>query len=169
MEQDRITELMQIAHKLGAKHCKLEAREETKTVTMAKGKAERKLKLKEKGLIANMEEALDASAQAMKYREAEILFEQTFEGNAAPQMPELKWFQHDKGILALIEARCNTESNAPKTYCLSISSKASKSMALSLAEKVDATLKKIGASFNFSIEGEIREESRKKLFFEITF
>lgn len=102
-------------------------------------KAKRKPKPRRKSANADTEETLDASVQALKHREAEILFEQTF------------------------------ESNTPKAYRLGISSEASKSMALSLAEKVDATLKKIGASFNFSTEGKIREESHEKLFFEITF
>ena len=98
------------------------------------------------------------------------MFSQTFEGNAEPRHPELKWFAHDQEIEFLISTRCNGgEGNTTKEYRVELDSLSTQTMSEQLAAKLDKALGKLGAACNFSLEGEALTESRRRLVFEVEF
>lgn len=165
MQKDRITELRRIAYELGARKCTLESIEEAKSVRMAKGG------IKAKGKSgSSLSGGADASRETASESIKRIVFTQTFEGNAEPQRPELKWFAHDQEIEFLIATRCNGgDGNTTKEYRVELDSSSTQTMSEQLAAKLDKALGKLGASCNFSLKGEALTESRRRLVFEIEF
>lgn len=160
VQQNKITELRRIAHALGAKSCRLEAYESEKTVTLKKGA----FAGKRGSAKANGSGQIDESRLATKT----VLFDQVFEGGADPVRPRLQWYAHDKEIDFLIDSRCG-EGNQTKMYKVKLDSSLSATMSVSLAAKIDGALGKLGASCNFSLEGEAQHEMRQKLYFEVQF
>lgn len=169
MQQDKLSELKNVAHKLGAKHCKLEAFEEEKTVRLGKLNASRGVRIPVEGTSAKVDETAEAEARTMSLRSRGILFDQTFEGSDNPVRPELKWFAHDSEIKSLIDMRCANSGNATKTYTVKIECKNSATMSVAAAEKIDAALGKLGAKANFSLKGEIQSESRQTMLLKLEF
>ncbi|WP_302396446.1 hypothetical protein [Eggerthella sinensis] len=168
MQQDKMTELRNIAYSLGAKQCRVETFESAKEVSICKGHSEQKASISNSTLKA--QRATDASLSNYKSSERKFLFSQTFEGNATPKPPQLRWYAHDGEILSLIEMRCSENGgNSMKDYSLEIDCSTSSTMSATLASKIDIALKKLGATSNFSLEGEVMNESRRKLLFSITF
>lgn len=169
MQKDKMAELKQIAHKLGAKSCRLETFEEKKAVTVgrAKGGARMKAKIDDVNVNAAASASLEVNASSSQRRE--MLFEQTFEGSAEPVRPSLRWFEHDPEIRSLVEMRCSGDGNATSTYSIVLDCTNAASMSGVTAEKVEASLKKIGASSNFSVEGEVLGEMRHKMVFKLEF
>lgn len=165
LQKDRITELRRIAYELGARKCTLESTEEAKSVSMAKGGIKAKAKIK-KGLSGGA----DASRKSSSASSKSIVFTQTFEGNAKPKRPELKWFAHDQEIEFLISTRCNgDDSNATKQYRVELESSSTQTMSVQLAAKLDKALGKLGATCNFTLQDEAYTESRRRLVFEVEF
>lgn len=160
MQQNKITELRRVAHSLGAKWCRLEAYESEKTVTLKKGAFGGKRGSVEVGASGQMDES--------RYATKTVLFEQTFEGGTDPVRPSLQWYAHDKEVDFLIESRCG-KGNQTKMYKVKLDSSVSATMSVSLAAKIDGALGKLGASCNFSLEGEAQHEMRQKLYFEVQF
>ena len=195
LEKDRLTELRRIAYDLGARRCTLESYEEAKAVRVAKAGAGERLKgvalrkhetlLREDGVEEEIskkgkqkpvrenvlnEDSIHAELDYSRAREKSIVFTQTFEGNAEPKRPKLEWFKNDREIEFLIDTRCNGDTgNKTKTYRVQLDSSSTQTMSISLAAKVDKALGKLGAVCNFSIEGEAKNEARKKLVFEVEF
>lgn len=165
LQKDRITELRRIAYELGARKCTLESIEEAKSVRMAKGGIGVKGKL---GKIPVGD--ADGSYRATTESRKRIVFSQTFEGNAEPRRPELKWFAHDQEIEFLIATRCNgSDRNMTKDYRVELDSSSTQTMSVQLAAKLDKALGKLGAACNFSLKGEALTESRRRLVFEVEF
>lgn len=159
LQRDKITELRRIAYELGAKSCTLESLEVAKSVRIAKTK-----------IGARKLASVDASKESTSESSKRIVFSQTFEGNAEPRRPELNWFAHDQEIEFLISTRCNEENaNKTKRYRAELDSSSAQTMSVQLAGKLDKALSKLGASVNFSLQGEALEESRRKLVFEVEF
>ena len=98
-----------------------------------------------------------------------VLFEQTFEGSDKPVKPELKWFAHDSEIKNLIEMCCADSGNATKSYTVKIECKNVATMSATAAGKIDAALGKLGGKADFSIKGEVQNESRQTLLFKLEF
>lgn len=166
-QQDRITELRNIARDLGAKYCKLESCESKKEVTVkdARGSAKGR---KGKEAQASLEAA--ASQSDNKFSELSLVFEQTFSGTDAPRKrPQLNWFRHDREIQSLVETMCSEGSNQFSTYTIEINGATSATLAYQQAAKIDGVLKRLHASCNFTMEGECMAEARRKLRFTIEF
>lgn len=171
IQKDKLTELRNVAHALGATECRLELFEVDKTIKLKKGEGRVKPKARGKGipkgsLGASAELSLDDASS----RERRVLFEQAFEGSASPVRPELHWYRNDAELLSLISMRCDNEAdNAIKDYTVTIDCSTTATMATSMAAKVDVALKKLGAVCNFSMEGESRKETRSRLVFKVVF
>lgn len=166
IQKDKFTELKRIAYDLGAKSCRLESYEETKSVRIAKSKAgfKKKVLAEKTGIEAKSE------AEVSRNTEKSIVFTQTFEANKQPRRPELKWFAHDKEIEFLIDSRCGgADAGMTKEYTMKLNSTVMQTMSVQAATKIDKALAKLGASFNFSLEGEAHAEQRQTLVFEIEF
>lgn len=166
VQKDKFTELKRIAFELGAKKCRLESYEETKSVRVVKGGAG----VGKKGRPEKALAKLGADGKAISQTQKSIVFSQTFEGNNHPRRPELKWFAHDKEIEFLIDTRCNgDDAGKTKEYSMELSSMAMQTMNVQTAIKIDKALAKLGAACNFSLKGEALTEQRRTLVFEIEF
>ena len=194
IQRDKFTELRRIAYELGAKKCVLESYEEAKVARAASAGVGRKGKgiafLKEEPAMRGPSdnggsdgkgakpvrtafsdgESIDVSVQYRRDTKKRVLFTQTFEGNASPKRPELKWFANDEEIKFLIETRCNDASdNKTKHYSFQLDSSSSQTMNVALAAKLDKALGKLCSTYNFSLEGEAKAEARRKLNFIVEF
>ena len=184
IQKDKITELKRIAYDLGAKSCRLESYEEEKSVRIAKAKAGLMSKGKkakkgaegqkaedgEKAEEGNLSAGASAGVKSDAHSHKSVVFSQTFEGNDQPRRPELKWFANDKEIEFLIDTRCGgSDVGKTKEYSMELSSTSMQTMNVQAAAKIDKALSKLGASFNFSLEGEALTEQRRRLLFEIEF
>lgn len=159
LEKDKITELRRIAYELGAKSCKLESIEEAKSLHADKAK-----------VGANQLGSIDGSCETASGSFKRIVFSQTFEGNAEPTRPDLKWFANDQEIEFLISTRCNAGgANKTKSYRVELDSSSTQTMSVQLAGKLDKAISKLGATCNFSLRGEALNESHKRLVFEVDF
>lgn len=171
MQNDKMTELRNIAFCLGAKRCRLESYEEEKQMRVGKGKLKiaakaGKTKAEAKSIDADGSVALHTESDRVRH----VVFEHSFEGSDAPVMPTLDWYENDKEILSLIDMRLKgRDINLMKEYAVSIDSKLSQSMDANLASRLDAALKKLKVVSNFTLEGESLKEARTKLKFVVQF
>lgn len=167
---EKMTELKQIACKLGAKECRLESYEEAKRIVVGNANAKKRLAIKEKGCKAQAggEASIDASAEKQATRR--VLFEQEFEGNSEPQLPKLYWYAGNKEIASLIESRFAKDGgNRTKSYRFEVGCSVSSALSADMAGKVDAALDKLGAVMNFSLKGEVQNDLRTKMIYEVRF
>lgn len=169
MQKDKLTELRNIAHALGARECRLESFEVEKSIEWKKGKGKVKAKPVAES-VASVDASLDVSSNHEFSHERSVVFVQKFEGNDEPTRPNLCWYRNDMELQSLIEMRCGDRAdNAIKEYSITIDCSSSATMAVKMAAKIDAALKKLGAACNFSLEGESCQESRRRLVFSIVF
>ena len=167
-QSEKMTELKQIAHKLGAKYCKLVSYEGSKqtvtTQTKIKGNASLKGKKAPKG-------SLDSEINSSKSEEhsTQVMFEQKFDSTGEATMPELKFYAHDAEIKALIDSRLNPETSNTTEYRMGIDCRSSTSMSFSMAHKVDAVLKKMGLGASLNVSKEVKTESQNTLEFYVEF
>lgn len=168
MQRDKTTELRNIAFMLGAKSCKLEMYEETKEIRIAKGKSSKKLKGQLENQSFKIDMDTDAALEQQKTQSRSIVFEQSFGSQREPAQPSLNWFRNDREILSLINIRLSGGS-CEESYRIKLSSSASATMSLSMASKIDAVLKHLGAKGNISISGEVQNEFRHKMELVIDF
>lgn len=166
-QSDRITELKQIAYKLGAKRCRLEMHKQSKTATLREGGLGGKIIAPGYGNVSRNESAsLKRTVESM----SETLFEQTFEGSANPIEPELHWFAHDKEMLDLIKTRCSADgTHTTKEYHMRLNKSTTMTLSVTAAEKIDGAIKQLGATCDFTLKSEAQEESRSLLDFYIEF
>lgn len=170
IQKDKMSELLDIAHSLGAKSCRLETYEMEKAVSMKKGNANGKVKGKVKGQPVNVQVCIEAERASQNTTERKVLTTQAFEGEAEPKRPQLNWYRDDVEINRLIEARCSGDGrNETKEYHIEIDSSASSTMSTKMAGKIDGALKALGADVNFTFKGEVLNESRCVLIFNIVF
>lgn len=168
LQKDKMTELRSIARSLGAKKCTLESFEKAKCITVRKGKLGGRLK--KEGVDFDPEGSGELTQEDSASSQQKILFSQTFEGDARPRVPQLRWYAYDQEIKFLIDSRIGEDGeNSTSRYAIEIDSASSSTMKTALAAKIDVALKKLGASCNFSLEGEALSESRRKLRFEVEF
>lgn len=165
-QKEKITELRNVAHKLGAKECRLESYEADKSIQIKKAKG--KAKGNPKGIDVKVEGEFSESSGTN--REQSILLVQHFEGSSDPSRPILQWYKTDAEVNSLIEMFCGDKAHNPtKDYEIKIDGSASETLSQSMAIKLDTALKKLGAACNFSLEGEAKRESRSQLVFKMTF
>lgn len=166
--EEKKAELLNIAYRLGAKHCHLECREEKLSVKSGKMSKKQTLKFNVEGVPVKTTQQGEVDATHDKYDATVTLFSQEYSGNDTPQRPELHWYEHDPKILQLIEARCD-ESNELKCYRVEISDTQTVTFDLNAAINIDIALKKLKAATNFKFEGQARNEKRRKLTFVVEF
>lgn len=165
---EKKAELLDIAYRLGAKHCHLECREEKRSIVSGKAAGKRTAKFQIDGVPVKVANQGEAEAEFEKYGTAVTLFSQEYSGSNDPQYPELHWYEHDPKILQLIEARCDC-ANELKRYSAEISDTQSVTFDLNVAVGIDMAIKKMGLASNFSFEGQTRQEKRRKLTFVVEF
>lgn len=165
---EKKAELLDIAYRLGAKHCHLECREEKRSIVSGKAAGKRTAKFQIDGVPVKVANQGEAEAEFEKYGTAVTLFSQEYSGSNDPQYPELHWYEHDPKILQLIEARCD-RANELKRYSAEISDTQSVTFDLNVAVGIDMAIKKMGLASNFSFEGQTRQEKRRKLAFVVEF
>ena len=165
---EKKAELLDIAYRLGAKHCHLECREEKRSIVSGKAAGKRTAKFQIDGVPVKVANQGEAEAEFEKYGTAVTLFSQEYSGSNDPQYPELHWYEHDPKILQLIEARCD-RANELKRYSAEISDTQLVTFDLNVAVGIDMAIKKMGLASNFSFEGQTRQEKRRKLTFVVEF
>ncbi len=165
---EKKAELLDIAYRLGAKHCHLECREEKRSIVSGKAAGKRTAKFQVDGVPFKATNQGEAEAEFEKYGTAVTLFSQEYSGSNDPQYPDLHWYAHDPKILQLIEARCD-RANELKRYSAEISDTQSVTFDLNVAVGIDMAIKKMGLASNFSFEGQTRQEKRRKLTFVVEF
>lgn len=165
---EKKAELLDIAYRLGAKHCHLECREEKRSIVSGKAAGKRTAKFQIDGVPVKVANQGEAEAEFEKYGTAVTLFSQEYSGSNDPQYPDLHWYEHDPKILQLIEARCD-RANELKRYSAEISDTQSVTFDLNVAVGIDMAIKKMGLASNFSFEGHTRQEKRRKLTFVVEF
>lgn len=166
VQKDKMTELRDIAYYLGAVECRLESYESERTAHSKKRAGSAKTRLPIAGGLGASASTKQANSERTS-TERSVRFEQTFDGSREPVAPELKYFEHDREILSLINMVLS--GNAPKEYTIQLGSSASCSMSMQLASKIDGTLKKVKASASFSMEDKVSSEARQMLDFYIKF
>lgn len=166
--EEKKAELLNIAYRLGAKHCHLECCEEKLSVKSGKAEGKRVSKICVDKATVNVAQSGEIEGTHNKYDATVTLFSQEYSGSDDPRYPELHWYEHDPKILQLIEARCD-EANELKCYRAEISDTQTVTFDLNAAINIDTALKKLGAATNFKFEGQTRDEKRRKLTFVVEF
>ena len=165
---EKRAELLDIAYRLGAKHCHLECREEKRSIVSGKVAGKRTAKFQVDGVPVKATNQGEVKAELEKYGTAVTLFSQEYSGSNDPQYPELHWYEHDPKILQLIEARCD-RANELKRYSAEISDTQSVTFDLNVAMGIDMAIEKMGLASNFSFENQTRQEGCRKLTFVVEF
>lgn len=165
---EKRAELLDIAYRLGAKHCHLECREEKRSIVSGKAARKQTAKFQVDGVPFKATNQGEVEAEFEKYGTAVTLFSQEYSGSNDPQYPDLHWYEHDPKILQLIEARCD-RANELKRYSVEISDTQSVTFDLNVAVGIDMAIKKMGLANSFSFEAQTRQEKRRKLTFVVEF
>jgi len=150
--KEKLAELSNIAFILGAKSCSVEILEAETEVDSGN----LKLGVKGMGTFGGGAKSTFSKKQSGKNVT-------NFEGHDNPQVPDLKWFEHDDNIKWLIEMRCN---RAVKSNILELKGSSSATISKSLACAMDDVL---GAKANLSIEKKALKECDDILVFEVEF
>ena len=157
--EERLAELEDVAHLLGAKRCTIEISESNQAVASNS----RSLNLGKN--IGGISVATGNSAK--EARSGKITAE--FEGSDTPKVPTLKWFAQDENIKKLIAARCEA-NNSVKAKTLELSGSTSATMTQKAAISIDGVLSKIGIkSGSFSMQSQSMTEHSSVLIFSVEF
>ena len=151
--EEKLAELANIAHSLGAKKC---------TIEIFEGNIE--------GSSAAMSTKINfltASASSSKGNSSKSSGKRTleFDGNNTPERPNLKWFAHDENIKGLINMRCSS-ANSIKSTTIEISGSNCTTMSTKIACAID---KIANISGSLSMEAQATKEHSTKLVMEIEF
>ena len=165
---EKRAELLDIAYRLGAKHCHLECREEKRSIVSGKAARKQTAKFQVDGVPFKATNQGEVEAEFEKYGTAVTLFSQEYSGSNDPQYPDLHWYEHDPKILQLIEARCD-RANELKRCSAEISDTQSVTFGLNVAMGIDTAIEKMGLENKFSFEDQARQEKRRKLTFVVEF
>lgn len=167
IQQDKMTELRDVAYCLGAKECRVESYEGKDSQSSDSKKADVKAKMKGLPLssagVAGEHASTETSSQSRS-----MVFFQKFEGNDEPVRPNLLWYRESKELNSLIEMRCS-KSNPIREYSINFDSSSTSALSEKGAAKVDAAMKGLGVKAGFSFEKKTRLELRKKLVFHVRF
>ena len=165
---EKRAELLDIAYRLGAKHCHLECREEKRSIVSGKAARKQTAKFQVDGVPFKATNQGEVEAEFEKYGTAVTLFSQEYSGSNDPQYPDLHWYAHDPKILQLIEARCD-RANELKRYSVEISDTQSVTFDLNVAVGIDKAIEKMGLANSFSFKDQTQQEKRRKLTFVVEF
>lgn len=170
VEDEKIAELLEVGHALGAKKCTVETYETAMEVSLKRGKAQAKAKGAIGGRVVNAQCDVNASIEQSKNRERKTVNVQEWDGSDISHRPALYWFRDDAALNNLIESFCGDyNANKPKTVHREVESSSTEMLSGIAASQVEAALKKMGAQFNFLFEGEVKRESRQTLMLHIEF
>lgn len=157
--EERLAELKNVAHMLGAKRCTIEITETKHEITSNN----RAVGLGKK--IGSM--SVSAENSSSQSRAGKITAE--FEGSSIPHKPKLKWFANDENIKKLIDMRCKS-SNALKSETLELFGSSSATMSQKAAASIDAVVSKIGLKgVSASMQSQAMVEHSSKLIFSVEF
>lgn len=151
--EEKLAELEQIAHCLGAKSCSIELVEGDNHLTTKKTNAS----------TGNMSISNEGANVGLNSRSGKTTT--FFTGNDTPHRPNLKWFAHDDNINLLIDMRCSND-NTVKSRAIELSGASCATMTKKLAGSIDKILKVKSA---VSMESKIEKENNSVLIFEIEF
>ena len=171
VNEEKQAELQNVARMLGAKHFRLEEYVMEKSVCVVKGKGG----VKAKGVPVGADAAKGAAEVNFNEKESQqhektVLYEATFQDGSEPQHPDLHWYATDPKIKELVASRFNENDLTPlQHYHFEVSEASTALMYQSIASKVDVALKKMGANVNFSFEGEVQTQSRRRFELDIQF
>lgn len=166
--EERMAELKNIAHSLGAKSCEIEISESTVEISSQKKGLASSATATIKGVKVTQSESADqsSSSKISNQRSGKIVVE--FEGSNIPVRPELKWFANDDTINGLIEMRC-TNTNSIKSETLILAGSSSAAMSQKTAYAIDSAVSKLSANASSNMETEAVRENTSKLIFSIRF
>ena len=151
--EEKLAELANIAHALGAKSCSIEIMESNSDMSSASNS----VKSKFLGTETSM-----SKGNANKSSGKRML---NFSGNNTPKRPQLKWFAHDENIKGLIDMRC-TDINSIKSTVIELSGSSCATMSKKVACAIDS-ISKISGSM--SMEAQSTKEHESKLVLAIEF
>lgn len=168
--EEKLAELEHIAFSLGALRCSIEIVEESVenenriTDTQSQGAFSRKPKKKPiSGEAQGISESKSYSTVSSSGK-----ITTTFSGEMKPQMPRLKWFEHNDNMKNLIEMRLSKGSSV-RSKTLVLKGASSASMAQKTAVAIDSEILKMGIKSNNNIERQAQIERNSKLIFEVVF
>lgn len=164
IQKEKIEELGNIAHSLGAKECYLESYEEDISSSCSQASSQESART----LTVSGQASFDIQQASETSKKRSIVFSQIFEGSNQPNEPELHWFKKDMGINSLIKKRCS-DANSLHEYSIQIDTTSSMAISVARAAKIDAALKTAKTSSDVSIENKARSESRRKLVYTLKF
>ena len=159
LKVERINELQKIAQDLGAKYFKVTYKEEKTSFAEKRAKA---------GAAAGAAKtSADHESEEKQYSMVNVEAEMEFPGHA-PVKPHLKYMQRDTSIQTLVAMRMNeTTPLMHQRFMLQMSHSAG--IKENDAVKIDAVLKGLKYSGNATVAGEVKNESRRYLEYEIAF
>lgn len=167
IQKEKLAELQYVAQCLGAVSCRVESMEEQRSESKAKRSG--KVEGRARGL-GNASAAVDASATSGDSAMRKTMLSQRFTGCDEPVHPQLNWFKHDRAINNLVEARCAPRSNnATKEYVIEVDCSASSVMSEESAAKINGALKGCNIKCAAKLSSQLRQESRKRFRFVISF
>ena len=166
--EEKLAELQHIAASLGAKRCSIEIQESDKESQNSKKKFSMKSGVKVEGIAASSGGSTEQSISSKTSSARDGAVVSTFEGSTDPQMPTLKWFQHDDTIRRLIDSRLS-DSNPIKTHHLKLEGSASATMSQKTASSIDGAVSKINSKKSSSMETQAKKENTSKLVFTVEF
>lgn len=164
--EERLAELKNIAHSLGAKTCSIEISESNFEVSLNNKKMGIKGNVKNANVSTNEKFEQSLSLENCNQRSGKIFVE--FEGSDTPKRPKLKWFEHDENIKKLIEMRCKN-TNAIKSETIELSGASSATMSQKTAYAIDGAISKMGVKGASDMEKHAKSEHQSKLIFNIEF
>lgn len=156
--EEKLAELANIAHSLGAKSCSIEVSEgqnEKEKNAFSINASINKINLPKNEIeVSTASETRASGKRVLK-----------FNGSDTPKRPSLKWFSHDENIKGLIDMRC-TDSNSIKSTVLEFSGSNHMTMSKKVACAIDGLL---NISGRMSMENQAIKEHSSRLIFEIEF
>lgn len=169
-KRDQLTELKNIAHKLGATHCSVEVHEERGIVGSLAGSTAVQVASVVASDKASAALSEGFTSQFSSNEKMSIEMNETFGAGAKPQRPELRWFANDYEILSLIEKRCNVDDGGMlNSYSIDITASTSSSISIDLARKIDASLASARVKVGESLMGGLKKEEKKRFIYKIEF
>ena len=155
--EEKLAELANIAHLLGAKTCSIEIVDEESQSSVSAFKANKK-----KGKSVSYDQ-MEKTSKFNKSTGKRVL---NFNGNCTPVRPTLKWFSHDENVKGLIDMRCCCENNGIKSTVLELSGASASTRSKKTACAIDQILKVSGEA---SMESQVTKEHNCKLIVKIDF
>ena len=163
--EEQVAELRHIAEKLGAKKCIIEIKEDKKELC----KTDAKVSLEQKkDLVGKVNENLEQHSKNHSFNSQSGQVVVEFTGSPEPQMPNLKWFEHNGSIKGIIEMRLSGDNSSKKEE-LKFSGTSTSALSQKAAYAIDSAISGMGVKGNSSIAKQMEQEVNKTLYFSVEF